>query len=823
MAGEEFDTGTGSSEAIRALLGELLGPDMGNFLTGIVAKGVQGATHNSAVFPGGASAVIGEGSMFAGARAIELQTANMFVARTIENNMIETAKVNEGFRQDLRQGLSKNLFGEDAASGLSALNLASDYFLYGNSGMEDFSKQMTNAARYMGVVSPGMAGDAAVAMHNNKTFNSMSTFMAADFAYNRGQYNGMSGSEAGAVVAEMARGGAFANLNIGDLNAEQAKAAAMGGPIEAGTESTRAKLAELQQKVQSATGVISEFQRVLKTDVEGAIDAMSNMFGTDVMQTFSSARLSTMTGAMSSTALATGFSSEQVLGLGSASQQVMQQAGISNTMGAFENGILSAQILAASRQEVMAEGNTAGQFVNEQRFRNTVVQRVTGASVSGLALDLSGAAAIIARTKGQDTADAFLRDMPAGELTSSQLAGRVNEVTGGDVNADDLRDASFSREARLIAATGATTNIVLQNNAAFMESVREQTLRRTLKAQGKSDEQIDSMIKSIDGPLTSSNVRNALGDDATADTMDRIFSQNARAFGFGNMEEADLFLNTIKRNKALANIQGTTKSMGDVQKFVAGVTDAASGYDAFSRMALSTDEDSASLGKLLTAVTGAENIDVGALFGDKGNNFSVQGGTERQNAIRKVALGAATAALFSGKFGSRDATEEEIKDAKLLFSTTDEKERQRILKSFDEKTAAGDGTQALMYEINTQELQKKYQAGSDDPLTAAQEKNIRDISFLNQFDTVKDRITVKGGEGSEDEVAFDKKVNALKERMEAAVKSGKTLELSAEEKETMRQAKREGALNEDIAGVKTDSMTKLSAIAAEILEYVKKM
>jgi len=823
MAGEEFDTGTGSSEAIRALLGELLGPDMGNFLTGIVAKGVQGATHNSAVFPGGASAVIGEGSMFAGARAIELQTANMFVARTIENNMIETAKVNEGFRQDLRQGLSKNLFGEDAASGLSALNLASDYFLYGNSGMEDFSKQMTNAARYMGVVSPGMAGDAAVAMHNNKTFNSMSTFMAADFAYNRGQYNGMSGSEAGAVVAEMARGGAFANLNIGDLNAEQAKAAAMGGPIEAGTESTRAKLAELQQKVQSATGVISEFQRVLKTDVEGAIDAMSNMFGTDVMQTFSSARLSTMTGAMSSTALATGFSSEQVLGLGSASQQVMQQAGISNTMGAFENGILSAQILAASRQEVMAEGNTAGQFVNEQRFRNTVVQRVTGASVSGLALDLSGAAAIIARTKGQDTADAFLRDMPAGELTSSQLAGLVNKVTGGDVNADDLRDASFSREARLIAATGATTNIVLQNNAAFMESVREQTLRRTLKAQGKSDEQIDSMIKSIDGPLTSSNVRNALGDDATADTMDRIFSQNARAFGFGNMEEADLFLNTIKRNKALANIQGTTKSMGDVQKFVAGVTDAASGYDAFSRMALSTDEDSASLGKLLTAVTGAENIDVGALFGDKGNNFSVQGGTERQNAIRKVALGAATAALFSGKFGSRDATEEEIKDAKLLFSTTDEKERQRILKSFDEKTAAGDGTQALMYEINTQELQKKYQAGSDDPLTAAQEKNIRDISFLNQFDTVKDRITVEGGEGSEDEVAFDKKVNALKERMEAAVKSGKTLELSAEEKETMRQAKREGALNEDIAGVKTDSMTKLSAIAAEILEYVKKM
>jgi hypothetical protein len=455
---EDFDTSS-QEQVIRSLLEQIMSPEMANFLSGSVAKGLDGVTNNTLNLPGGMSIPLGAGAMFSGPRAVEMQAASMFMNRAISNNFSQAASVAEGLRMDIRDGISQSLFGVPAASsGISLTNMASDFFVYNSLGLQQLEAQMQNAGTYMGVAPPFLSSNNDRTERINNNFRTLSALVTADAGYNPSRFGGMSGGDIGMVVSEMARTGAFSGMNLGTVDTSDVVSFVRGDGEDGLEGPIRQKLQGLRDRIQASTRVIGEFQRVFQTDVAGAIDRMNQLFGVDVMQTLSPDRLNDISRAIPATAMATGFTSQQIMSLSSSSMQAAQQMGFRDFMGAHSTGVLSAQMFRAATQT----GENPLAFVNERSFREQLVRRATSAATSGDARAISGAVAILQRTGGD--VEGFLDRVQNmdGSMSVSSIAAEAG-LTSSQVMA-----ASYSQEARRWAESGRGTVAALSGEAGFM-------------------------------------------------------------------------------------------------------------------------------------------------------------------------------------------------------------------------------------------------------------------------------------------------------------------------------------------------------------------
>jgi hypothetical protein len=579
----------------------------------------------------------------------------------------------------------------------------------------------------------------------------------------------------------------------------------------------------VRTSVRATSELVGEFQRIFKTDVTQALDKVNNLFGVDMHATFSPERRQAIARSIPAAGLAAGFTSDQIVGLGAASQNVAMQAGYADFTGGLSSGIMAAQIFRAAANEDIA-GDSPFAFVNSTRFRNTLVRRTTGARLSGLSRDISGAAAILQR-EGMDYEGFLARvNSQEGQLSSERVAEIAGEFgyTGG-ATAGDLRDASFSQEARRFQEAGVGDMATLKNNAAFMSDVRRQTMDHVLRQQG-----IDPSKLNIEGPLTSRAVRAALediGQGGVADDLDRIFTQNARAFGFGNLEEADLFMNTIQRNKQLKELQVRTENISDLQGYISGVTDSVSGFEAFSDLVLSGDVEDATLGKIFQTFSGAKTADISAMFGDRGkgtffDTSKIEG--KRAQDLRKLAIGTATSVLFGGKFGNRAATADERKNVNKMFDPeTSEEDREALFKAFEEKVADDTGTRGLMFELDFQERQRALQKKTEGDISKEQTKNLREAAFLEQFEKIDDIKLIEGTRTGSDEKKFRALLEGAKNAYQTAAEEGGEVSLTDPQQKAVEKARREATLNDDIAGVKKGGTESIVAVLTEILNAVK--
>jgi hypothetical protein len=822
--GEDFNTPE-LRDIVSELLSQFMSPEVSGFLTGPISKALQQYAGNSMALPGGGTVPLGVGSLFAGPVHIEHQVANQMVQQQITSNMGSAAEVASGVRLDIRNNLSEQLMGGPASTNLSMLNMASDLFLYGSLGLTDLQNNMQNAARYMGVAKPIAGGSQTV----NNQFSNLAALMTADAAYNPGDFGGLRGGELGTLISEMSRTGSIRDLPGSPLSAKDISAfvrdpEGQGGDL---TADMRARLQRTRDQVRGMSEIVGEFRRVFKTDVAGALDQINGLFGVDAASTFSPDRLTQLSNQIPSAGLATGFTTAQVVGLGAAAKQQANAAGFTDFTGGMSAGIMSAQLFRAAANENIAGfdpvtgASNAGNpfaFVDERRFRENMVKRVTGAQLSGLSRDVAGAAAIIEREGGD--VQGFLSGLPTGsQFNSTDLARRAAEFSGADVSASDLRNASFSQEGRRFLEQGVGTNAVLQNNAAFIQDVRRQTLERVLSNRGLDINRFD-----FSGPLTSRSIRAALGsgNQDVADELDRTFSQNARAMGFQSVEGEDAFLNVLARNQKLNEIQKRTGRLTSIQEVIGSASDAVGGLRGLTQLVQRGGLEGADLGDVLTAVTGAEQVDVSEIA-DLVKFDAKDAPKGRARTIRQLALGTAFSTLFSGKFGDRNATEAQVEAARAIFESKDAspEERAKALKNFEAMVQESPALRSQMFEVDVADRVDAFKkANNIDPkkgITSQQSKALRQAEFLEQFETLDDMTLVKDSEEGD----VKKRLMDLKSRYEKAAKSGEAVTLDDQDREALESARREAGINDSLAGVKKDATTTIVVVLKEILDEVR--
>lgn len=855
--GDEFNS-SDFSAVISEFLSQFMTPEVAGFLATPISKAMQDVTNNRISLPGGLDVPLGPGGMFSGQVAIEHQTANALIQNQISQGLTNSADIAANLRLDMRQGLSQGLFGTEASTGLSGLNLASDMFLYSSLGLEDLQNNMQNAGRYMGVGSPMLNANAQRA---NNNFSTLAGLITADVGRNPADFSALTGGEVGTLVSEMARTGNFNNLNTGVVSGSDLTNLVQGNDTNL-TADIQQQLQGVRDKVRGASEIVAEFQRVFRTDVAGALDQMNSLFGVDVVSTFSPERLKQISNQIPAAGLASGFTSGQVVGLGAAATQQARAAGFEDFTGGMSAGIQSAQLFRAAANDQLVSFNAiTGEtgvsdsnfaFVNENRFRNNLVKRVTGAQLSGLSRDISGAAAIIESRGGN--VEEFLAAVRAQEGTfeSDDVLSIANAQLAGDDlgtigSATALRDASFSQEGRRFLEQGVGTSAVLRNNASFLRQVRSQTVERTLELRGVGKTERDAiMAKMGEGQFTSRAIRAALGKDrsAIANELDRTFSDNARAFGFGTIEEEDLFLNTILRNEKLAEIQERTGNLADVQGMVGDATDSISGFRALAKMVQDDKLSDATLGETIGVFTGSEGVSkeiISQMMGGAGPAENKLKG--REGAIRNLAMGTATSVLFAGKFGNKQASDAQVLLSKRIFSKyklddqgevmyddagaieLTEEERLEYVGQMEGMVTEDSALAAQMFDVNVadriSEFRRKEGMKEGEAVSKSQAKSLRQAEFLEQFAGVKDIGTIGGDDEAAEEKAFKQKVAALQKDFELAAESGEDLDLTKDQKKTLEKAQREATLNEDLAGVKKGGTETIVAVLQEIMLEIR--
>lgn len=452
---------------------------------------------------------------------------------------------------------------------------------------------------------PGTTSDEGIEaqLRIRQEASTMAEAVQRDALVNPEEYGGLTGEEKGQVFAELARTGAF--------NAARKEAADIEDPGAAMDQLGK----QTVEMTRQASQAIKAFKHLFQGSVPEVLDQINGLMGTDVMQTFSEGGRE-LAQTMVATGMATGYTPDQMISFSGMSRQLSQAKGL-DPWGSVASGTLAAQLV-----DIHTKTEGGGRFVNEQRFRENMIRRTTGAQESGISRDIAGAFALIQSSVGQEAADKFIDDLGDDTIRgTSDVVSAANTALGPEsaVTGMDLKNASYSAAAETYRAEGGTGMLALRSNMEFVNRIKRDSLRSSLHAAGVSDSDVSDIMGSLDDKsLTTDNVMDAVeGSIENAPAFEgawrRRATQMAQGMTMGNNSfESDAMLTAITNDEAYDNMQqqiadsvalqetfkgrGNVSGLGNLQHVIDALEEA--------------DGADISMRDVFRAATGSDNVDI---------------------------------------------------------------------------------------------------------------------------------------------------------------------------------------------------------------------
>lgn len=656
MAAGDYDTSTTNIEDIIAAFQS--GP-LASILTEVIKNAFSGAMMNQVTFGPGSTSSFGFSNLFG-----QQDTSMQYISFMREQMLSMQLSPAQQQLNDMRMqaaARTQRFFGAgenaEALAGdrFNATNILSNY-LFNQMQPDQLMSGLQQATQFLGGGTPlyMLAGNRELynsQVDTNDRIQSMNSAIVRDFTSNPTQYGGLMGRGVGQVVAELGRTGALSRFTNGDNFASEDE-----------------RIAELENTVREASRVVASFRRIFRGGVREVIDQMNNMMGVDVIGTLGGAGAD-LANRMTGTGIATGFDPGQMQMLSRGVGQVISANGI-DPITAAVGGINAATILTSARWNTPEGGNA---FVNHNRFRNTVIQRVAGAQESGIARSMAGAYAIMMdRGMTAEAAQSALRGLQGTEITGSDIVGVLESAGINGVSISDIRSAGYSQTADRFRMTSPMTGMMaLQSNL----NVVQDEWSMIAEELGVDQDIIDTAT-GMRGGFTYDNLVAAAGnrlDSSMLGMLRNRFTASAKSRNLGNMEEAQKLMRAAQMQKSLDNI----RAQGDMGARIA---------DSFQGKGI--------MGGLLAFRSLIdENSDLGdtslrSLFGqifkggEKGSDISQEEAMQLQGQMRglseafaddveaSLGIGAAMTMLKTGMINGRAATSDELKEARDLLTTT---------------------------------------------------------------------------------------------------------------------------------------------------------
>jgi hypothetical protein len=472
------------------------------------------------------------------------------------------------------ESVSDDRVTEKANNPFSPLNLMSN-FVFAQTQPLQLQAGLEHSMKLMGAGSGIGLSDAAMARdidQRTAALGAMSKTITADVmgmvrndkgelvpggaAAGIGFYGGLRGGDIGRVMAEMSRrGGLNQFLTTNGATSTEAD-------IEA-------RAAELRQTARKASQAVASFRQIFRGSVTDVLDQVNSLIGADIMQTLGPQAAQEMGLRMGAAGGAAGFRPAQMAALGGMSMQFSRAMGLDH-FGSMSNATESAFLIRAAATPGLGISNPMA-FVNEPRFRQTVVQRVTGAEQSQLARSISGAFALLRRSGlSEEDATARVSNLGGGILTPQGIASQL----GIDVNAQDIISAGFLTEAEQFRAKGGATRAALGSNLEVVQGARRAQL--DLMFRGFGDINGQDVIRRADrmgGGLTLRNIETAMNqmgvDGVTSGRAlgmaGQLFERNARSLGFQNRFALDALLTAQEAEDRMDQLRARTDLQVDAQ------------------------------------------------------------------------------------------------------------------------------------------------------------------------------------------------------------------------------------------------------------------
>jgi hypothetical protein len=582
-----------ADELIQKLISALTGsPGISNLLSMFTNMAVGGQFQNQANFFEAASMNIGASGVF-GARDPAGQMLSTMHQNQMAASMKGVSDVVDDARREFAAAAHRRFFPGTSEADIERYSrddlnittaLSNRMFNFQNQ-TDALQAGMQSGLRRMGSGFNAflVAGDED--LYNSITreqtrVNRMAEFVAGDFVNNRGQFGGLAGRDVGMVFDELARTGRLGDLPVGD---------------------TRADSPELINLVRETSKTVSELGNLVKGNAiqrMGTLDAISGM---NFAASFGVEGSKDMVFDAVATQSVSGFSPDQFMALAAASAQTSRHFG-ADSFGALSQARDLSGLLSVHRQL------PPSRFVNEQRLRETMIQRVAGAHEGRTAKMISGAAALIQMEGGDVEAFEQAINESEGRLTADQIL----EMSGLEgITSGDLMAASVMDEAKEFRHRGRATMRALRSNMDTLEENRRHVAN-----------QIAGEELTIRGPVTKENVKRAIMAAENIENPHRVIAQVEAAFERQakavNMESGSAVDDAIRMthdDTRLAEIRKKSEAVAGMRKFVSDSDLMTSGIDDLMEYIKNDPEAGVNMGKLLSAVTGRKNVDATEMLG----------------------------------------------------------------------------------------------------------------------------------------------------------------------------------------------------------------
>lgn len=516
-----------TDDFLHKLIQSLVGPEMGGFLEILLSKTIGGAFRNS--MPGGGS--FAPGGIFTannvGLSALDAQQ------RRLEANMNKTLELQYASqREDLIRGAERATGGrsgqgigmplELAGAALGSPLLAS-VGKYGFTGgiaayaqeqalnHKAFMGGLNYGRRAMGAASMyGLSGSAAVYQGQvNTRVGMIEQAVQTDYINNFEKYAGIGGQRVGQLYAEASRVGAIRS-----------------------TTSPQAAV----QRMQSLARNFDPMKTFFGGDMMAGYDATNTLLGVNGMATFGG-QLGSMFSGLRAMSQVGGYQPEYALAM------VQRQAQLAAAQGGPQYAAVANASLAGSYMTAIQRG-VGLSWVSEAGMRDTVQQRVLGASAGTLNRAIAGAGVQMTEAN-RNAFQAELRSR-GGVLTSSDIAN-IAQKYGATGHAGDLISRGSSHDARKLIAGGFGTDIAFGSNINAMEGTFRAEARRVLGA---------DFMRNVEGPVTLESLTAAAnGNQGVLNRISRLnssFDSIANRYGYKNADEASKVIQVQKRESARA-------------------------------------------------------------------------------------------------------------------------------------------------------------------------------------------------------------------------------------------------------------------------------
>jgi hypothetical protein len=508
MSGDAPQTRGIQDQTIDSLLGRF--GEIGTFLRPIIEMSIGNALRaHVGGTPYGGTGLFGQQNV--GANLVDY-----FNQRTLQVSMQGTQQTLEAQRQEFRVSMQQTMgLTRDravaAGAGFNLTNFAADT-LFNQLQPGYMQAGLQQALGLAGVRAPlGLSGEALrQQLDINRQGREVSTRLMQDYLTNFSAYSGMTGRDVGQLTAEAARTGQLR------LTGDMSTAA-----INRLTNDTIGATRSMAQVV----GAGRAFFQGSALDV---LDQMNAITGMNFARSLGPQQATQTLAQMSAAARVNLLEPGQMVALAD------QSAAFSRAMNREPFGAFGAAASIASHYASAVQQNQP--FVNEQRLRETLVRRVTGAQESDVARAISGAAMALPEGQRDDFVERVRRAGVGGQLTLPRLASIANQMGAPGTGYDFLMQG-YTEGAEQFRATGAATNAVMASNLGRIGAMR----RRFASAVLGIDERRLGNASTLDEMHDRPGMANVFTPTRMGE-LTRVFNRDAQNMGYGSMRELDATL-----------------------------------------------------------------------------------------------------------------------------------------------------------------------------------------------------------------------------------------------------------------------------------------